>query len=67
MEERFELSFKNKEVRMWCYIMIPTVLISIIFTITMNSPISPILHFTPTIGWILYGIWRYFFKKSRKR
>lgn len=66
MEERFELSFQNKEVRMWCYIMIPIIFVSILLMLFFQNSISPIIHFSPTIGWILYGFWRYFFQKKTK-
>lgn len=63
MSERFELSFKNKEVRMWCYLAIPTFIIIILMVnySDTNYQFVVLLAF-----WVIFYTWRYFYRKKNK-
>ncbi|GGA24417.1 hypothetical protein [Psychrobacillus lasiicapitis] len=64
MSERFDLSFKNKEVRVWFYLAIPTFIIVsiIIFYTEQNYQFIPILVF-----WMIFYIWRFFHRRKQKK
>ena len=64
MSERFELSFKNKEVRMWCYLAVPATIIGIIIIYygEQNYQYIPLLVF-----WTIFFIWRFFYRRKQKR
>lgn len=61
MSDRFELSFKNKVVRVWLIIMISAFIVELFMIQFTMIPI-----FT-TIPWIMFFIWLYFYKKRQKR
>ena len=63
MSERFELSFKNKEVRMWFYLAVPTIIIGIIIIYygEQNYRYIPLLVF-----WTIFFIWRFFYRRKQK-
>lgn len=61
MSDRFELSFKNKIVRVWLIIMISAFIVELFMIQFTMIPI-----FT-TIPWIMFFIWLYFYKKRQKR
>ncbi len=67
MNNRFELSFKNKEVRVWVAIMIPTLIAEIAFILLTETPNSYINVFFPLVSWAIFFIWRYFYKKKQKK
>lgn len=67
MNNRFELSFKNKEVRVWVAIMIPTLITEIAFILLTETPNSYINVFFPLVSWAIFFIWRYFYKKKQKK
>jgi len=64
MSERFELSFKNKEVRVWFYLAVPTLIIGIIIIYygEQNYQYIPLLVF-----WTIFYIWRFFYRRKRKK
>ena len=58
MSERFELSFKNKEARMWVYFAVPTLIIGIIIIYTSERNYYQwILYFAFLT---IFYIWRFF-------
>lgn len=61
MSDRFELSFKNKVVRMWLMIMIPALIIELLLIQFTKIPIFTL------IPWIIFFIWHYFYKKEQKK
>ncbi|AMQ05277.1 hypothetical protein MKY15_12125 [Sporosarcina sp. FSL K6-1540] len=61
MSDRFELSFKNKVVRMWLIIMVPAVIAEILI---MQFTAIPVL---PSISWTIFFIWLYFYKRKQKK
>lgn len=66
MSERFELSFKNKKVRVWLIIMIPTVIIEISLLIFTEIQQGYITGFFPLISWTVYFIWLYSYNRKQK-
>ena len=64
MGERFELSFKNKEVRMWFYLAVPTLMIGIIIIYygEQNYQYIPLFLF-----WTIFYIWRFLYRRKRKK
>lgn len=61
MSNRFELSFKNKVVRMWLIIMIPALIVEILIIQFTKIPV-----FT-AIPWVIFFIWLYFYKRKQRR
>lgn len=62
MNERFELNFKNKEVRVWLYLFIVTVIISVFVGSYsgMQYVIIPSVLF-----FISYRSWRFFYRRHQ--
>ena len=66
MKNRFQLSWKNKEVRMWIYIMIPTALIGFSILIFADYAYQPIASLVILSAWIVFFIWRLRYRKGKK-
>jgi len=64
MSERFELSFKNKEVRMWFYLAVPSFIIAItlIYYGEQNYQFIPLIVF-----WTVFYIWRFLYRRQQKK
>ena len=56
MSDRFELSFKNKVVRMWLIIMMPAVIVEILIMKFTKVPVFTL------IPWAIFYIWFYYYK-----
>lgn len=67
MNERFDLSFKNKEVRMWLYIMVPTFLIGSLLLIFGDYKDQYIRFSVLVIAIIGFYIWRFIYRRKQKR
>lgn len=67
MSERFELSFKNKEVRMWFYLAVPAFIIGsfLIFYGGQNYPYIPLSMLV--ITWTIFYTWRFFYRRNQKK
>ena len=66
MAERVDMSFKNKEVKMWFMIMVPFVILGVIALIT-SSPSSRYIPFLILmIGYAIYYTWRLRYRKKNK-
>ena len=67
MSERFELSFKNKEVRMSFYLAVPMFIVGtiIIFYGEQKYQYIPLLLLVST--WTIFYIWRFFYRKKQKK
>ncbi len=65
MSDRFELSFKNKVVRIWLIIMIPTVILQIFLILFTELP-RVIPAGIPGLSWVSFFIWHYFYKRNQK-
>ncbi len=66
MSERFELSFKNKEVRMWFYFAVPTFVIGSIFIFFIEQKYQYIPLFVLVIAWTSFFLWRFFYRKKNR-
>ncbi len=67
MNDRFDLSFRNKEVRVWLVIMVPTVIAEVLLILFSETPTSYVTSLLPLISWTIFFIWRYFYKKKQKK
>ena len=67
MSERFELSFKNKEVRMWFYLAVPAFLIESIFIFYGEQKYQYIPLLVLVITWTIFYIWRFFTVRNRRK
>lgn len=65
MSEGFELSLKNKIVRMCLWIMIPATIIGISLILFTDLP-SIIPSLILTVAWVIFFIWLYFYKRKEK-
>lgn len=61
MSDRFELSFKNKVVRMWLIIMVPAVIAEILI---MQFTAIPVL---PSISWTIFLFGFIFIRGNRRK
>lgn len=66
MNERFDLSFKNKEVRMWLYIMVPTFFIGSLLLIFGDNKDQYIRFSVLVIAIIVFYIWRFVYRRKQK-
>ena len=67
MGERFELSFKNKEVRMWFYIMIPAIVIGNLILLLGGYIYNNVLWILLVIALVSFYTWRYFYRKKQNK
>lgn len=66
MNERFELSFKNKVVRMWFYLTGPTIFLQI--TLAFFTEVSQlILALIPVKPLTIFYAWYYLYRKNQKK
>lgn len=66
MGDRFELSFKNKVVRMLFFIMVPTIVAVILLSLITEIP-TIYMTFLPLVSWSSFFIWLYFYKRKQKK
>jgi uncharacterized membrane protein YfcA len=66
MSERFELSFKNKEVRIWLYLMIPTIAIGSVIIFYSEQEYQYFRLLTLVIALLIFYTWRYFYRRRQK-
>lgn len=66
MAQRFDLSWNNKEVRVWVYFMLPlAVLTLVLFAIfDATSPYYPFALFIPFVSGLSYRWWRTIYRKK---
>ena len=67
MSERFELSFKNKEVRVYFYMAIPVLIAATILIFFVDQPNGYIPFITLIIFWTSYYTWRFFYRKKKRK
>lgn len=65
MTNRFELSLKNKEVRMWIYIMIPTAIIGFSILFFAAYAYQYIASLMVLSAWIVFYVWRLQYRKKK--
>ncbi|MCM3611650.1 DUF1129 domain-containing protein [Planococcus sp. MERTA32b] len=67
MAERVEMSFRNKEVRMWFWIMVPAFIIGAI-GLFLNDGQVPFLNLIVLGGGlVVYYTWRFLYRKKKKK
>lgn len=66
MGDSFELSFKNKVVRMLFFIMVPTIVAVILLPLITEIP-TIYMTFLPLVSWSIFFIWLYFYKRKQKK
>lgn len=68
MSDRIEMSFKNKEIRMWFIVMVPTVLIGMAFLYV--GGVGTIYHYLllplSIVSQLFYYIWRSQHRKKQQ-
>ena len=67
MSERFELSFKNKEVRMGFYLAVPTFIIGSLIIFYGEQKYQFICLLLLVIAWTFFYIWRFFTARNRRK
>ena len=67
MTERFDLSFKNKEVRMWLYIMVPTFIIGSLLLLFGDFKDQYIRFGLLVIAIIFFYVWRYLYRRKQTK
>lgn len=67
MNERFELSFKNKEVRMWFYIIVPTFIMGSLILFFASRSYNYVPWIMLIIAWITFYTWRFLYSRKQKK
>lgn len=67
MSQRIELSFKNKEIRMWFYIVVvPVFLIGSIIMFIGGVTYNYVAWVLLVIAWIIFYTWRFLYRRKQK-
>lgn len=66
MSERLELSFKNKEVRIWFVMMMPAVIVGALIMFFVGIRYQYVAVLLILMAWVLFYIWRYFYMKKQR-
>ncbi|WP_342600937.1 hypothetical protein MHB48_07945 [Psychrobacillus sp. FSL H8-0483] len=67
VSERFELSFKNKEVKMGFYLAVPTFIIGSIIIFYGEQKYQYVRLLVLVIAWTIFYIWRFFHRRKQKK
>ncbi|WP_313894436.1 hypothetical protein [Psychrobacillus sp.] len=68
MSDRFDLSFKNKEVRMWLYLAVPTFIVGSIIILFFDQQKYPYAPLSLLIAfWSIFYTWRFFYRRNKKK
>lgn len=65
MAERFEMSFWNKELHVWFYLMLPMAIVAFPVLFIVDSRYQALAAVPPLLGWGMFYVWRYFHKKKQ--
>lgn len=66
MSERFDMSFRNIEVRVWCCVMLPSAIAGLLILWFASDRYYYMAALMPLIGWVIFYIWRFLHKKKIK-
>ncbi len=66
MSERLELSFKNKEVRIWFVMMMPAVIVGALIMFFVGIRYQYVAVLLILMAWVIFYIWRYFYRKKQR-
>ncbi|MGE6489821.1 hypothetical protein [Paenisporosarcina sp. NPDC076898] len=67
MSERFELSFKNKQVRMWFYLAVPTFIIASIIIFYGEQKYQYVGWLVLVIALAIFYTWRFFTRGNKRK
>ena len=67
MDDRFEVSFRNPIVRMWFYIILPTLIISAILFLVLPMESHLIIKIVGYLILISYFVWVLIYKRKRRK
>lgn len=67
MSERFEVSFKNKEVKMWFYIMGPYLIVGGFILFFGGHKYQYVQFSLLVIALITYYFWRFLYRRKQKK
>jgi len=62
MSQPFELSFKNKEVRVWIYLLIPMLIVGLIL---IYNNLAQYLFIPLIVFYGIYYVWRFFHRRKQ--
>ncbi|MFJ7698664.1 hypothetical protein [Lysinibacillus fusiformis] len=65
--DRFEVSFKNKAVRIWFYTVFPATILAIMFIIILPNEQNKYVSLGLSLVVILYYIWFIFYTKKKRK
>ncbi|MBG9755062.1 hypothetical protein ACNA06_21985 [Lysinibacillus sp. RSDA_15] len=65
--DRFELTFKNKAVRIWFYTVFPAIILAIISIIILPNEQHKYVSLGLSLMPILYFIWFIFYTKKKRK
>ncbi|WKT79193.1 hypothetical protein [Lysinibacillus fusiformis] len=65
--DRFEVTFKNKAVRIWFYTVFPAIILAIISIIILNNEQNKYVSLGLSLVVILYYIWFAFYTKKKRK
>lgn len=66
MDDRFEVSFRNPIVRLWFYVMLPIIIISIILIIIFPSEYHQAVRTAGTLILAIFTICAFVYKRKSK-
>lgn len=66
MDDRFEVSFHNPIVRMWFYVMLPTIIASIILFFILPLEYHLTVRTAGSFIMVTFTIWVFIFKRKSK-
>lgn len=64
--DRFEVSFRNPIVRVWFYVILPTIIASIILFIILPSEYHQVVQMVGTLILAIFTIWAFIYKRLSK-
>ncbi|TAA71707.1 hypothetical protein [Planococcus salinarum] len=67
MAEQVEMSFKNKELKMWFMIMVPVIIIGTIALFINDGTTSWLQFIILFTGLVSYYTWRFQYRKKKKK
>lgn len=67
MAERFDMSFRNKEVKMWFFLMFPFIVLGAIALFTSDASTRWLPFLILLIGYAIYYPWRANYRKKQKK
>ena len=67
MSDQFELSFRNKEVRIWIVIMVPAFIAEVLIMLFVGIQQPFITVLIPIMATMTFFVWRYLYRRKQKK